>query len=116
MDIASFFPLANAYPWAYVAILLTWGVTFVNGWTDGPNSIATCVTTRAMRPKPAVIMCAILNGLGTLAIGAFASFISSLAGGDVSKTIAQLVNWGDSGVNQILCAISCGMAAIIIVS
>lgn len=116
MDIASFFPLANAYPWAYVAIVLTWGVTFVNGWTDGPNSIATCVTTRAMRPKPAVIMCAILNGIGTLAIGAFASFISSLAGGDVSKTIAQLVNWGDSGINQILCAISCGMAAIIIVS
>ncbi len=75
---------------------MNFGVVFVNGWTDGPNSIATAVTTRAMRPRPAVIMCAVLNAIGVIVIGAFAKYISVLVGGDVSQTIANLVNWGNS--------------------
>ena len=41
-----------------VTTLLTLGVIFVNGWTDAPNAIATCVTTRCMRVRSAVIMAA----------------------------------------------------------
>ena len=29
-----------------ITVLLTLGVIFVNGWTDAPNAIATCITTR----------------------------------------------------------------------
>ena len=29
-----------------VTVILTLGVIFVNGWTDAPNAIATCVSTR----------------------------------------------------------------------
>ena len=116
MSIGEFFKLCNAHPWAYVALLINFGVVFVNGWTDGPNSIATAVTTRAMKPKTAVFMCAVLNAIGVIVIGAFSSYISALVGGDVSKTIASLVNWGSSTVDQILCAIACGLLAIVVVS
>ena len=116
MTIAEFFNLCNAHPWAYVALIINFGVVFVNGWTDGPNSIATAVTTRAMKPRVAVIMCAILNAAGAAVIGAFALYISKFAGGDVSKTIASLVNWGNASVDRILCGIAMGLLAIIVVS
>lgn len=116
MSIQEFFSLANAHPWAYVALIINFGVVFVNGWTDGPNSIATAVTTRAITPKKAVTMCALLNAIGVIVIGAFSMYISKLVGGDVSKTIAQLVSWGSASTDQILCAIACGLAAIVLVS
>ena len=116
MGIGEFFNLCNAHPWAYVAIIINLGVVFINGWTDGPNAIATAVTTRAITPKKAVVMCALLNGVGVIVIGALATYLSKLVGGDVSQTIANLISWGDSSVDQILCAISCGLLAIIAVS
>ena len=116
MSISDFFSLCNAHPWAYVALILNFGVVFVNGWTDGPNSIATAVTTRAIKPKAAVIMCAVLNALGAGVIGAFAVYISKIAGGDVSQTIANLVNWGNASADKVLCGIAMCLLAIIIVS
>lgn len=35
-------------PLLMLAVLLTLGVILVNGWTDAPNAIATCVVTRSM--------------------------------------------------------------------
>ena len=35
-------------PMLRVSTLLTLGVILVNGWTDAPNAIATCVATRAI--------------------------------------------------------------------
>ena len=116
MTINDFFTLCNAHPWAYVALIFDFGVVFVNGWTDGPNAIATAVTTRAIRPKPAVIMCALLNVAGALIIGAFSIYLSKVFGGDVSKTIAGLVNWGDSSVDRILCGVAMGLLSIVVVS
>ena len=116
MSIIDFFNLCNAHPWAYIALVINFGVVFVNGWTDGPNSIATAVTTRAMTPRIAVIMCAILNAAGVITIGALAQYISVIAGGDVSKTIASLVDFGTSSVDQMLVAIACGLLAIVVVS
>ena len=116
MSIADFFNLCNQHPWAYIALLVNFGVVFVNGWTDGPNSIATAVTTRAMTPKLAVFMCAVLNAIGVIVVGAFSSYISAIVGGDVSKTIASLVSWGNASIDQILCAIACGLLAIVVVS
>ena len=80
MTIQDFFSLCNAHPWAYIALIINLGVVFVNGWTDGPNSIATAVTTRAIRPKAAVIMCALLNVAGVIVIGALSVYISKLVG------------------------------------
>ena len=116
MSIQEFFSLCNTHPWAYIALFLNFAVVFVNGWTDGPNSIATAVTTRAIKPKAAVIMCAILNVAGVILIGALSVYISKLMGGDVSQTIASLVNWGDISVDKVLCGIACGLLAIVVVS
>ena len=116
MTIQEFFTLCNAHPWAYIALIINLGVVFVNGWTDGPNSIATAVTTRAIKPKVAVIMCALLNVVGVIVIGAFSIYLAKLVGGDVSQTIASLVNWGEASVDKVLCGIACGLLAIIIVS
>ena len=37
-------------PTLLVTSLLTIGVIMVNGWTDAPNAIATCISTRSMTP------------------------------------------------------------------
>lgn len=37
-----------ANPLLFIAVTLTLGVILVNGWTDVPNAIATCVVTRCM--------------------------------------------------------------------
>ena len=117
MSIAEFFNLCNQHPWAYIALIFNLGVVFVNGWTDGPNSIATLVTTRTMKPFAAILMCALLNIAGVIVIGAFAASIAkALGGGDVSQTIANLVNWGDTSVDQVLCGIACALLAIVLVS
>ena len=42
-----------------ITILLTLGVIFVNGWTDAPNAIATCVTTRCLNVRTAIWMSAL---------------------------------------------------------
>lgn len=125
MSFLSFWNALLAHPWAIVALILNFGVAFVNGWTDAPNSIATVVTSRCLRPKKAVTMCAILNCLGCLTIGAFSSALSSLAGGDVSKTIATLIEWDKLSLaegelstfqNGVLMATACGLFAVIAVS
>ena len=116
MTINTFVQLLGQHPWAIVALLLNFGVVFVNGWTDGPNAIATVVTTRTLRPRIAIIMCALLNALGVVIVGLFSHYISKIMGGDVSSTIASLVSWGNATVDQVFCAIACGLTAIIVVS
>lgn len=46
-------------PILLVVTLLNIGVIVVNGATDAPNAIATAVSTRAMKPRHAIIMAAI---------------------------------------------------------
>ena len=50
-----------------ITVLLTLGVILVNGWTDAPNAIATCVSTRSIGParRPSC-MAAVFNFLGVL--------------------------------------------------
>ena len=33
-------------PVLFITVVLTLGVIFVNGWTDAPNAIATCVRVK----------------------------------------------------------------------
>jgi len=115
MSLSDFFTLANAHPWAYVALLFNFGVVFINGWTDAPNCIATCVTTRCLTPKKAIIMAAVGNLIGTILIGFLAQFLSSTTG-DVSQTIAGIVDLSGFDINQALIAISFGLLANILFS
>lgn len=115
MSIGQFFSLVNAHPLAYLVILLNVAVIFINGWTDGPNAIATCVTTRCLSPKKAVFMAAFFNLLGVLCIGFLASYLSDFS--SVSKTIASLISFNtssDGALNDALAALSSGLIAIVI--
>jgi len=61
----------------WIVILLAYLFEFANGWTDAPNSIATVVSTRVLRPFVAVLMAAVLNLAGALAGTAVAHTIAS---------------------------------------
>ncbi len=86
-------------------VILTLGVILVNGWTDAPNAIATCVSTRSMSPRAAIIMAAVLNFLGV--------FLMTIVNKTVAETIYNMVNFnGNTGdANIALCA---AMFAIVV--
>ena len=62
MAISEFVTQMLHSPMLLVSTILTLGVILVNGWTDAPNAIATCVSTRAIEVRKAIIMAA---GKGT---------------------------------------------------
>ena len=62
----------------WFVLVLAYLFEFANGWTDAPNSIATVVSTRVMRPHHAVLMAGVLNVVGALVVGTA-----------VAKTIAE---------------------------
>ena len=87
-----------------IIVLLTLGVIFVNGWTDAPNAIATCVSTRAMEARPAILMAAVFNFLGVL--------VMTSINATVAATIYNMVDFGKS--SDALVGLSAALAAIVI--
>ena len=88
-----------------IITLLILSVILVNGWTDAPNAIATCVSTRCIRPKRAIIMAAIFNFLGVLVI----TMISST----VAETLHSIANFGDNAEHALI-ALCAGLVAIVL--
>lgn len=93
------------HPELFISVFLTLGVIFVNGWTDAPNAIATCVSTRCMDVDKAIIMAAICNFLGVIVMTLFNS--------KVAMTIKNMVNFGGNS-NDALIALCAAMLAIVI--
>jgi PiT family inorganic phosphate transporter len=60
----------------WFVLALAYLFEFANGWTDAPNSIATVVSTRVLRPHHAVIMAGTLNLVGALTGTAVAETIA----------------------------------------
>ena len=56
-----FLSLVTHNPLMMITAVLTLAVIMVNGWTDAPNAIATCVSTRALPAKQAIMMAAVMN-------------------------------------------------------
>lgn len=92
-------------PILLVVTLLNIGVIIVNGATDAPNAIATAVSTRAMKPRHAIIMAAVFNFLGLLLV--------SLVSTAVAHTIFSMVDFGGNS-HQALTALMAAMVAIIV--
>ena len=92
-------------PALMVTVMLTLGVILVNGWTDAPNAIATCISTRSMSPRPAIVMASVFNFLGVL--------VFSLVNSKVAETIYKMVDFrGDS--HEALVALCAAMVAIVL--
>lgn len=92
-------------PLLCLAVLLTLGVIFVNGWTDAPNAIATCVVTRCLSARSAIIMAAIFNFLGV--------FLMSMFNATVAQTITKMVDFGSDSEHAIV-ALSAALFAIVV--
>jgi len=92
-------------PALLVTVILTIGVILVNGWTDAPNAIATCISTRAIKPKNAIIMAAVFNFLGV--------FVMTLINKSVAMTISNMVDFG-TDVRASSIALSGALASIVI--
>ena len=88
-----------------LTVLLTTGVILVNGWTDAPNAIATCVSTRAMRPQAAILMAAALNFCGVL--------VMTLVNAKVAATISNMVNFS-AHPDYALVALCAALFAIVL--
>ena len=104
ITLADFLQELISNPTLLITIVLVLGVILVNGWTDAPNAIATCVSTRSISPKAAIIMAAVFNFLGVLVM----TFISKA----VAETISKMVNFGDS--KNALIALCAALFAIVV--
>lgn len=106
MSIVEFWNQMATNPLLFVAVTLTLGVILVNGWTDAPNAIATCVVTRCMKPKAAILMAAVFNFLGV--------FIMTKISNEVAVTITSMVNFGQNSSETIIIVLCAAMLAIVI--
>lgn len=88
-----------------VSVVLTIGVIFVNGWTDAPNAIATCVGTRSMSPEPAIFMAAIFNFFGVT--------VMTMLNSTVAMTIKNMVNFGGN-TDEAMIALCAALFAIVV--
>lgn len=100
-----FLNLILSNPALLIIVVLTLGVVLVNGWTDAPNAIATCVSTRSMKAKNAIIMAAIFNFFGV--------FVMTAVNATVAQTIANMVDFGGNA-NDSIVALCAALLAIVI--
>ena len=105
ISFSTFLAQVSQSPALLLTVLLTLAVIMVNGWTDAPNAIATAVSTKAIAPRPAVIMAAVFNFFGI--------FVMTMINKTVAETIYNMVNFG-SDANAALVALCAAMVAIVL--
>ena len=94
----TFFDQMISNPVLAITVLLTLAVILVNGWTDAPNAIATCVSTRAIGVRKAIVMAAVFNFFGV--------FVMTMINASVAATIDNMVDFGGDATEALiaLCA------------
>lgn len=98
ISLAEFLSQLVSSPALALTVVLTLGVVLVNGWTDAPNAIATCVSTKSISPKAAILMAAVFNFLGVL--------VMTMVNASVAATIYNMVDFGGNSEDALvaLCA------------
>ena len=107
VSLSYFLQAVFSSPVLLVTVLLTLGVIFVNGWTDAPNAIATCITTRCLGARHAIILSAVFNFLGVLIM----THINSA----VASTISNMVDFGEN-TQEALIALCAALFSIVVYS
>ncbi len=105
IPLRSFLSELTHNPMLLTTVLLTLAVILVNGWTDAPNAIATCVSTRALSPRAAIGMAAVCNLLGVV--------VMTLWNASVAESISQMVDFGDN-VREASVALCAAMTAVVV--
>jgi len=86
-----------------VVVALALGFDYTNGFHDAANAIATSVSTRALTPRVALLMAAVMN------------FAGALLGTEVAETIAtSIVDLGDASPHQALVVVLCALVGAIV--
>ena len=104
ISLSTFFEQVTSNPVLAITVLLTLAVILVNGWTDAPNAIATCVSTRAIGARSAIIMAAVFNFLGV--------FVMTMINASVAATIYNMVDFGGN-TGDALIALCAALVAIV---
>ena len=104
-SILDFWGQMTQSPLLFIAVTLTMGVILVNGWTDAPNAIATCVVTRCMSPRAAILMAAVFNFLGV--------FVMTKISNEVAVTITSMVHFGSADGQTVIIVLCAAMLAIV---
>lgn len=105
ISFGAFIQLLLTSPAIAVTVILTLGVVLVNGWTDAPNAIATCVSTRSMTPRNAILMAAVFNFFGVFAMTA--------VNAKVAQTMAKMVDFGGNTEDAVV-ALCAALFAIVV--
>ncbi|MCB7321324.1 inorganic phosphate transporter [Lacrimispora sp. 210928-DFI.3.58] len=92
-------------PALLITVVLTLGVICVNGITDAPNAIATCVSTRSLDVNIAIVMAAVCNCGGIV----FMTMVNST----VAMTITNMVDFGDDS-SVALVALCAALVSIVV--
>ncbi len=110
MSLTAFLDKLVDNPAIIIVVVLTMGVILVNGWTDAPNAIATCVSTRSMKPKAAIWMAAVMNFLGV--------FVMTLITPKVAATISNMVDFsissGEAANSEASIALCAALFSIVV--
>lgn len=86
-----------------LVVALALGFDYTNGFHDAANAIATSVSTRALTPRAALIMAAVMN------------FTGALLGTEVAETIAtSIVDLSDASPHQALVVVLCALVGAIV--
>ena len=105
IDLPGFFSLLSGNSLLAVTCVLTLGVVLVNGWTDAPNAIATCVSTRSISPRAAILMAAVMNFFGVL--------VMSVLSPKVAMTIYNMVDFGGNA-HEASVALCAALTAVVV--
>ncbi len=107
ISFAEFVGQVMSSPMLMITVALTLGVIFVNGWTDAPNAIATCIATRCMSVRSAILMSAAFNFLGVL--------IMTQVNASVAETITKMADFGGD-TKMALIALCAALFSIVVYS
>lgn len=78
--------------WVIVIVVLALIFDYINGFHDTANAIATSVSTKALSPRAAIVVAAVLN------------FLGALSGTAVAATIGKGIIMPEVVTPQVLCA------------
>lgn len=90
---------------AIITVLITLAVSFVNGMTDAPNAIVSCVSTGAISLKKAVIIASVSDFIG--------SVVFCILNRSVAETVIDIASV-DKGGEESLTALSSAMLCVVL--
>lgn len=105
ISLHEFLQQLGSNPSFFIMVALSLCVMMLNGWTDAPNAIATCISTHSMGPRAAIVMAAVFNFFGVL--------FMTMVNAKVAETIYNIVDFG-ADTQRAMVGLCAALFAIVI--